>query len=87
MTRGRRLALAFPQTYYNDSGIAVGVLLTSFGIFWGAEGAQARWPGADAALLGVIATVLAVALILTAALRRLRAPVLPEPVATSVQAY
>ena len=27
----------------------VGVMLTSFGLFWGAEGAGAHWPGNDAA--------------------------------------
>ena len=27
---------------------AVGVMLTSFGMFWGAEGAGASWPGGDA---------------------------------------
>jgi uncharacterized membrane protein len=30
---------------------AVGVMLTSFGTFWGAEGAGVAWPGNDAALL------------------------------------
>jgi uncharacterized membrane protein len=80
------IAVRGPLARVPENGLkfAVGVLLTSFGIFWGAEGAQARWPGADAALLGVIATVLAVSLILTAALRRLRAPQVTEPVATSV---
>ena len=33
---------------------AVGVMLTSFGMFWGAEGAGANWPGGDAALLAII---------------------------------
>jgi uncharacterized membrane protein len=33
---------------------AVGVMLSSFGIFWGAEGAGAHWPGSDAALLAII---------------------------------
>ena len=37
--------------------LAVGVMLTSFGTFWGAEGAGARWPGNDAALLVVIPAV------------------------------
>lgn len=64
----------------NTLKFVVGVLLTSFGAFWGTEGAGASWPGADAALLGVIAVVLAVALILTAALRRLRARDLPASV-------
>lgn len=54
----------------NTLKFAVGVLLTSFGTFWGAEGAGARWPGNDAALLAVIAVVLAAALGLAALLRR-----------------
>ena len=33
---------------------AVGVMLTSFGMFWGAEGAGAHWPGDDAALLAIV---------------------------------
>ena len=41
--------------------LAVGVMLTSFGTFWGAEGAGARWPGNDAALLVLIPVVAAVA--------------------------
>lgn len=54
----------------NTLKFVVGVLLTSFGTFWGAEGAGADWPGGDAALLVVIATVLVVALALVQALRR-----------------
>jgi uncharacterized membrane protein len=42
----------------NALKFSVGVMLTSFGIFWGAEGAGADWPGGDAALLAVIPTVL-----------------------------
>jgi uncharacterized membrane protein len=37
----------------------VGVMLSSFGIFWGAEGAGARWPGGELALLAIIPAVLA----------------------------
>jgi uncharacterized membrane protein len=36
---------------------AVGVMLTSFGTFWGAEGAGVRWPGSDAALLVLVPVV------------------------------
>ncbi|MGH3779561.1 MAG: COG4280 domain-containing protein [Pseudonocardiaceae bacterium] len=54
----------------NTLKFAVGVLLTSFGTFWGAEGAGAHWPGADAALLGVIAVVAVTALVFVAVLRR-----------------
>jgi uncharacterized membrane protein len=44
----------------NSMKFAVGVMLTSFGVFWGAEGAGVSWPGADAALLVIIpATALA----------------------------
>ena len=36
---------------------AVGVMLTSFGTFWGAEGAGVAWPGGDAALLVLVPLV------------------------------
>jgi uncharacterized membrane protein len=36
---------------------AVGVMLTSFGTFWGAEGAGVSWPGNDAALLVLVPVV------------------------------
>jgi uncharacterized membrane protein len=36
---------------------AVGVMLTSFGTFWGAEGAGVAWPGDDAALLVLVPLV------------------------------
>jgi uncharacterized membrane protein len=54
----------------NTLKFAVGVLLTSFGTFWGAEGAGAYWPGADAALLAVIAVIALTALVFVALLRR-----------------
>jgi uncharacterized membrane protein len=49
---------------------AVGVMLSSFGIFWGAEGAGASWPGDDAALLAIVPATLGMALAMVAALRR-----------------
>ncbi|HEY2004138.1 MAG TPA: hypothetical protein VGH44_03390 [Candidatus Saccharimonadia bacterium] len=39
----------------NTLKFVVGIMLTSFGIFWGTEGAGVHWPGSDAALLGVVA--------------------------------
>jgi uncharacterized membrane protein len=48
----------------------VGVMLTSFGVFWGAEGAGADWPGGDLAILFLVALTLSSALGLVAILRR-----------------
>ena len=44
----------------NTMKFAVGVMLSSFGMFWAAEGAGAHWPGGDAALLAIVPGVLAV---------------------------
>jgi uncharacterized membrane protein len=57
---------------------AVGVMLTSYGMFWGAEGAGAHWPGGDAALLAIIPLTLGLALALVVAARR-QAPVSQPP--------
>ena len=54
----------------NTMKFVVGVMLTSFGVFWGAEGADAHWPGNDAALLIVVPCVALYALALVAVLRR-----------------
>jgi len=48
----------------NTMKFVVGVMLTAFGTFWGAEGAGASWPGGDAALPVVVAGVAAFALVL-----------------------
>lgn len=55
----------------NNLKFAVGVMLTSFGIFWGAEGAGADWPGGDVALLVIVPAVLAFSLALAFTARRL----------------
>ena len=54
----------------NAMKFAVGVMLTSFGTFWGAEGAGAAWPGADAALLVIVPVLLAISLTFVALIRR-----------------
>jgi uncharacterized membrane protein len=45
----------------NTMKFVVGILLTSFGTFWGAEGAGVAWPGNDAALLVLVPVVALVA--------------------------
>jgi len=54
----------------NTLKFGVGVMLTSFGVFWSAEGAGVAWPGNDASLLGVIAFVVLLSFALVAMLQR-----------------
>jgi uncharacterized membrane protein len=54
----------------NTMKFAVGVMLSSFGMFWGTEGAGANWPGGDAALLAIIPGVLLIAIAMTWTVRR-----------------
>jgi len=56
----------------NTLKFAVGVMLTSFGTFWGAEGAGAHWPGSDGALLVIVPVTLLVAGGIVWLLRRAR---------------
>ena len=53
----------------NTLKFVVGIMLTSFGLFWSAEGAGARWPGNDLFILAVIAMTAAVAGATVAVLR------------------
>lgn len=57
----------------NAMKLLVGVMLTSFGAFWLADGAGVAWPGGDAALLAIAAALLGVSAASVALLRR------PEP--------
>lgn len=52
---------------------AVGLLLSSFGTFWAAEGAGVRWPNSDLDILGILAALIVVSLAYVAILRRQRA--------------
>jgi uncharacterized membrane protein len=53
----------------NTMKFAVGVMLSSFGMFWAAEGAGVNWPGGDAALFAIVPSVLLLALASVWALR------------------
>ena len=54
----------------NAMKFAVGIMLTAFGTFWGVEGAGARWPGGDAALLALVPVIALASLGYALALRR-----------------
>lgn len=63
---------------------AVGLLLTTFGIFWGAEGAGAKWPGSDASILVLLAITWVVSLGVVWLLKRNQQPASPSPVGSSI---
>lgn len=71
----------------NTLKFVVGVMLTAFGLFWGAEGAGAEWPGADISLLVIAPVIAIVALILVAGMRqyRLSRTGTPQPAPAPVQ--
>jgi uncharacterized membrane protein len=61
----------------NAIKFGVGLLLTSFGCFWSAEGVGVDWPGDELSLLGVIALFGAASFVLVRALRRQRGRLVP----------
>jgi uncharacterized membrane protein len=67
----------------NAMKFAVGVMLTSFGTFWGTEGAGASWPGGDAALLVIIPTLLVCSLAMARWLARTKAGT-PPPAGVAI---
>jgi uncharacterized membrane protein len=56
----------------NTLKFAVGTMLTTFGIFWAAEGTGVDWPGGDASLPAVLVFVLLISLGFVSVLRRRR---------------
>jgi uncharacterized membrane protein len=54
----------------NTMKYAVGVMLTTFGIFWSGEGSGVSWPGGDAAIIGLLAVVFGASLGLVSLARR-----------------
>jgi uncharacterized membrane protein len=53
----------------NSLKFVVGLMLTSFGVFWTGEGLGAEWPGADLALLAIFAVIAAASFAITRWLR------------------
>ena len=61
----------------NTIKFAVGLLLTSFGVFWGGEGAGVNWPGSEAAILVILGFLSLLSVALVRQLRRQRHAALP----------
>jgi uncharacterized membrane protein len=53
----------------NTLKFGVGVMLTSFGVFWTGEGLGVAWPGEDLSLVGLVAIFLVSALVLVRLVR------------------
>ena len=51
---GVLVAKQLSQVPENTIKLVVGIMLTSFGLFWVGEGAGAHWPGSDAAIIVLI---------------------------------
>jgi uncharacterized membrane protein len=66
------LALRAPLARVPENTIkfAVGIMLTTFGIFWATEGAGASWPGSDLALVALLVFVSGTSAALVVILRR-----------------
>jgi uncharacterized membrane protein len=62
----------------NRIKFVVGLLLSSFGIFWSSEGAGVDWPGGDLAILGILAFLGAVSALYVNRLRTQRVPAVSE---------
>ena len=75
---GAKLHRPLSRVPENTLKFVVGIMLTSFGIFWGSEGAGIRWPGRDAALLGVIVVIAGMSLLQTEWLSRKHAKLRPK---------
>jgi uncharacterized membrane protein len=67
----------------NALKFGVGVMLAAFGTFWAGEGIGLHWPGADAAVVGLIAAYLGAGLVLVRLCRRLRLRPRASPAATA----
>jgi uncharacterized membrane protein len=79
---GIRVRAPLSRVPENTLKFTVGLLLTAFGTFWGAEGAGASWPGSDLAILGLLVFYLAVSRVFVLLLRRTAAP---APVLTGAE--
>ena len=67
---GVAVARQLSEVPENAMKMAVGIMLSSFGVFWAGEGSGVRWPGSDLAILGLVALFALVARVGIALMRR-----------------
>lgn len=72
---GAVVARQLSEVPENAMKMSVGIMLTSFGVFWAGEGAGVHWPGSDLAILVLVAFFALVAWLGIALMRRM----LPGP--------
>jgi uncharacterized membrane protein len=81
---GALVAKQLSQVPENTIKLAVGIMLTSFGLFWVGEGTGAHWPGSDAAIIVLIGLFFLVTMGSIAWLRSLQPTARYRPSDTSV---
>jgi uncharacterized membrane protein len=69
---GAFVAKQLSQVPENTIKTVVGIMLTSFGLFWVGEGSGVHWPGSDVAIIGLIGLFFFVTMISVAWLRKLQ---------------
>jgi len=68
---GYLVARQLSEVPENAMKLAVGVMLTSFGVFWVGEGSGLHWPGSDLMILVLVGVFAATAAVLSFVMRRL----------------
>lgn len=67
---GAVVARQLSEVPENTMKMGVGIMLTSFGVFWVGEGSGVQWPGSDAAILVLVALFVAVTALAIPLMRR-----------------
>jgi uncharacterized membrane protein len=68
---GYLVARQLSEVPENAMKLAVGIMLTSFGVFWVGEGAGLHWPGSDLMILALVGVFAMTAVVLSLVMRRI----------------
>jgi len=68
---GYLVARQLSEVPENAMKLAVGIMLTSFGVFWVGEGSGLHWPGADLMILVLVGVFAVTAAVLSIVMRRI----------------